>query len=84
MARVSILMPVYNVESFIEEEIYSILQQTYRDFELVIIDDGSTDTTALAWAHKILNANWRAQKYNQEILNTVLSQCFKYSEQLLQ
>ncbi len=36
-------MPVYNAERYIEEAIESILAQTFRDFEFVIIDDGSTD-----------------------------------------
>lgn len=38
-------MPVYNVESYIKESIESVLNQTYSDFELLIIDDGSTDNT---------------------------------------
>ena len=39
----SILMPVYNVENYIEEAVYSILNQTFRDFELIILDDCSPD-----------------------------------------
>ena len=41
--RVSVLMPVYNAEAFVASAIESILKQTYADFELLIIDDGSTD-----------------------------------------
>lgn len=40
-------MPVYNVEHYLAEAIESILQQTFTDFELVIIDDGSTDDSKL-------------------------------------
>ena len=43
--KVSIVMPIYNVEKFIDESISSILNQDYQDFELIIIDDGSTDKT---------------------------------------
>jgi glycosyltransferase involved in cell wall biosynthesis len=43
--RVSIGMPVYNGEAFLEESIESILAQTYGDFELIISDNGSTDGT---------------------------------------
>ena len=43
--RVSIGLPVYNGEAHIEEAISSILAQSYRDFELVISDNGSKDKT---------------------------------------
>src|SRR5689334_11381918 len=42
---VSVLMPAYNVEKFVAEAVESILQQTFEEFELNIIDDGSTDGT---------------------------------------
>ncbi len=45
LAKISVLMPVYNMAAYIEEAICSILTQTYSDFELLIIDDGSTDGT---------------------------------------
>ena len=45
MPLVSILLPVYNVEDFIKETIDSILAQTFIDFELIVIDDSSSDNT---------------------------------------
>lgn len=42
---VSVLMPVFNAGAYLSEAITSVLDQTYRDFELIIINDGSTDTT---------------------------------------
>lgn len=42
---VSVIMPVYNGERFLEECIKSVLNQTFVEFELLIIDDGSTDAT---------------------------------------
>lgn len=44
--KVSVLLPVYNGERFIERAIRSVLEQTCQDFELIIINDGSTDHTA--------------------------------------
>ena len=40
---VSIIMPVYNSEKYIEESIKSVLCQSYNDFELIIVDDCSSD-----------------------------------------
>ena len=42
---ISILMPVHNEEQFLAESIESILAQTYSNFEFLIVDDGSTDST---------------------------------------
>lgn len=44
--KISILMCVYNEEKFIGDAIKSVLAQTYKNFELIIIDDGSTDDTS--------------------------------------
>ena len=41
----TVLMPVYNAEKFLAESINSILSQTYSDFELLILDDASTDNS---------------------------------------
>lgn len=41
--KVSVLMPVYNAEKFLHESVESILNQTFKDFEFIIINDGSTD-----------------------------------------
>ena len=48
---VSVCMPVYNGAKYLDEAIASILDQTYRDFELLIIDDGSTDGTLAILNH---------------------------------
>lgn len=46
MPLISVIMPVYNCEKYIRQAVASILNQTFKDFELIIIDDGSTDKTA--------------------------------------
>lgn len=43
MPEVSIIMPVFNKSAYLEKAIQSILDQTFRDFELIVINDGSTD-----------------------------------------
>lgn len=45
MAKVTVLMPTYNVAPFVREAIESVLRQSYRDFELLVIDDCSSDET---------------------------------------
>ncbi|WP_051263749.1 glycosyltransferase family 2 protein [Tenacibaculum ovolyticum] len=42
---ISIILPVYNVEAFVEKSIKSILNQTFKNFELIIINDGSEDSS---------------------------------------
>ena len=45
MSKVSVIIPVYNAEKYLSEAIESILNQTYTDFELLLIDDMSTDNS---------------------------------------
>ena len=43
--KVTFIVPVYNVEPFLDDCVSSILAQTYRNTEIVLIDDGSTDSS---------------------------------------
>ena len=45
MPKISIIVPVYNVENYLKNCIDSILNQTFKDFELILVNDGSTDNS---------------------------------------
>ena len=60
MKKVSIIIPVYNMEDWVESGIKCITEQTYENLEIIIIDDGSKDGT-----QKILEEY--AKKYSTQI-----------------
>ena len=45
MNAISVIMPLYNAEKYLPEALQSVLNQTYKEFELICIDDCSTDRT---------------------------------------
>ena len=53
MDKVSVIIPVYNCEKFLKHTVQSVLNQTYTDWEMIIVNDASTDnsgTVAAAYA----------------------------------
>lgn len=60
MPKVSVIVPVYNVEAYLNRCIDSILNQTFWDFELILVDDGSTDKSgAICDAYKKMDERVR-------------------------
>ena len=45
MPKFSIIIPTRNVEKYIKKFLDSVLNQTFKDFEIIVVDDGSTDNT---------------------------------------
>ena len=73
MPRVSVVMPVYNSERYLAEAIASVLGQTYPDFELIIVDDGSTDGSAAiveAYARRDSRIQFMPLRENRGIAST--------------
>lgn len=72
--KISVIMASHNGEKFIKEAIDSVLGQTYADFEFLIVDDGSTDLTAV-----VLN---EYKERDQRIKIITNSQCFGLTKSL--
>lgn len=63
--KVSIIMPVYNSEKYVKNAILSVLNQTYKNIELIAVDDGSTDNS-LEILNNIKNDDSRLKVYTKE------------------
>lgn len=62
---ISVIMPSYNTASYIEESVQSVLNQTYRNLELIIVDDCSTDNTDEVVQHLLGDKRIRYYKNNE-------------------
>lgn len=59
--KYSVVIPLYNKANYIEETLNSVLKQTYQDYEIVVVDDGSTDNSVEA-AKKVVSEKIRLVK----------------------
>lgn len=62
MVKVSIIIPVYDGEKYIREAVDSALNQTYKDFEIIVIDDGSKDNTPNILETYGSKIKWKSQE----------------------
>lgn len=65
MAKYSIIVPVYNAEQYLSETIDSVLRQTYDDYELILVNDGSIDQSA-AICQKYAQSDKKIRVYHKE------------------
>ena len=72
---ISVIVPVYNVEGYLDECLSSVINQTYKNLEIIIINDGSTDKS-LSICKKYAKKDKRIKLINQE--NHGLSYCRNY------
>ena len=73
--KFSVLIPVYNTEKYLEECLQSVLNQTYQEFEIVIVDDGSTDNSSVI-CDKYQNSNPNKVKViHQQNQGQLVSRC---------
>ncbi len=66
MPKISVIIPAYNVEKYVEKTLKSLIDQTFYDFEAIIINDGSTDNTEKIIKEVLQNANFQWKLINQE------------------
>jgi glycosyltransferase involved in cell wall biosynthesis len=78
--KVSIIMPVYNGEKYLREAIESILNQTFNDFELIIINDGSTDKTEEIIKPYLNNDRIRYFKQNNQGYSAACNQGYLFAK----
>lgn len=82
MTRISVLMGIYNCASTLEDALDSLYNQTYKDFKLILCDDGSKDNTyevAKKYAAKYPNVILLRNECNKG-LNYTLNHCLQYAD----
>ena len=75
--KVSIIMPLYNAEKYVEQAIVSVISQTYETWELIVVDDCSNDSS-FSIVESIMNNDDSAVKALREEVNELKGmKCFK-------
>ena len=65
MSKISIIVPVYNTEKYLSKCLNSLIKQTYKDIEIIVVNDGSKDKS-LEIAKKFAKQDNRIKVFNKE------------------
>lgn len=82
MARISVLMGIYNCAPYLQEALDSLYAQTYKDFKIILCDDGSKDDTyAIAQRNAEKHSNILLVRNDRNMgLNYTLNHCLEYAD----
>lgn len=82
MARISVLMGIYNCAPYLQEALDSLYAQTYQDFKIILCDDGSKDDTyAIAQRNAVEHQNIVLVRNERNMgLNYTLNHCLEYAD----
>ena len=81
MPKVSVIIPVYNVEQYLRECLDSVVNQTLKEIEIICVDDGSIDNTRnilLEYAKKDSRIKFVGTVYDQELLMKIRENAYAY------
>ena len=79
-SKISILIPAYNTGRYIAECIESVIAQTYRNLEIIIVDDGSTDNTkAIAERYALNDSRINVVAISHEGVSTARNVCMSHA-----
>lgn len=62
--KISVIVPVYNAERYLDKLVQSVLSQTYEDYELILVDDSSKDNSYLLMKKYQEMQNWKKAHLN--------------------
>ena len=79
-SRVSVVLPTYNQAEYLIEALEGIYSQSYRDFELIVVNDGSTDGSGRILAEYRLHYGFRLIETDNRGLPEALNEGFRQSE----
>ena len=76
----TVVMPAYNAAAYLSQTIESVLSQSFTDFELIIIDDGSTDNTGvIAYKYKKLDSRVKVLFQSNQVVSATRNKGINHS-----